>query len=267
MAIKEAATERVKKAAKGRLAGDSPSKFGALLPALIVGIGGAAITYKLLRSQPQAHARGRRSPAASAPTSCGGLRLRRGVRCARAQALAGDRGALPVMVCPPRGLLPLAIDSAGGRRCARPWRRPRRPARRRSTSTARAARSPSATAAGPCWPRRVGTGSGSGRPGRGGARRGSPPGARRAGGRCCSSRPTTRRAPPGGDAETGVVDLAPCPRPRLRPPGRRRGYRLPRSRATSASASGRTPSTSAVARSRTAFRRDRSSPRSTRRSI
>ena len=49
MGVKEAATERVKKAAKGRLAGDSPSKFGALLPALIVGIGGTAVTYKLLR--------------------------------------------------------------------------------------------------------------------------------------------------------------------------------------------------------------------------
>jgi hypothetical protein len=50
MAIKEAAIKRVTNAAKGRLAGDSPSKFGALLPALIVGIGGTAVTYKLLRS-------------------------------------------------------------------------------------------------------------------------------------------------------------------------------------------------------------------------
>ena len=50
MAIKEAAVKRVTNAAKGRLAGDSPSKVGALLPALIVGIGGAAVTYKLLRS-------------------------------------------------------------------------------------------------------------------------------------------------------------------------------------------------------------------------
>jgi hypothetical protein len=50
MAVKEAATERVKKAAKGRIAGDSPSPLGALVPALIVGIAGAAVTYKLLRS-------------------------------------------------------------------------------------------------------------------------------------------------------------------------------------------------------------------------
>jgi hypothetical protein len=50
MAIKGAAIKRVKNAAKGRLAGDSPSKFGALVPALIVGIGGTAVTYKLLRS-------------------------------------------------------------------------------------------------------------------------------------------------------------------------------------------------------------------------
>lgn len=50
MAIKQAAVKRVKNAAKGRLAGDSPSKFGALVPALIVGIGGTAVTYKLLRS-------------------------------------------------------------------------------------------------------------------------------------------------------------------------------------------------------------------------
>jgi hypothetical protein len=50
MAIKEAAVKRVKNAAKGRLAEDSPSRFGAGVPALIVGIGGAAVTYKLLRS-------------------------------------------------------------------------------------------------------------------------------------------------------------------------------------------------------------------------
>ena len=50
MGVKEAATERVKKAAKGRIAGDSPSALGALLPALIVGSAATAITYKLLRS-------------------------------------------------------------------------------------------------------------------------------------------------------------------------------------------------------------------------
>jgi hypothetical protein len=50
MGVKEAATKRVKKAAKGRLAGNSPSPFAALVPALIVGIGGAAVTYKLFRS-------------------------------------------------------------------------------------------------------------------------------------------------------------------------------------------------------------------------
>jgi hypothetical protein len=48
--IKEAATERVKDAAKDRVAGKRPSPLGALLIALIVGIAAAVITYKLLRS-------------------------------------------------------------------------------------------------------------------------------------------------------------------------------------------------------------------------
>jgi hypothetical protein len=49
-AVKEAATERVKEAAKDRVAGDSPSPPRALVIALIVGIAAAAVTYKLLRS-------------------------------------------------------------------------------------------------------------------------------------------------------------------------------------------------------------------------
>jgi hypothetical protein len=49
-AVKEAATERVKEAAKDRVAGDSPSLPRALVVALIVGIAAAAVTYKLLRS-------------------------------------------------------------------------------------------------------------------------------------------------------------------------------------------------------------------------
>jgi hypothetical protein len=49
-AVKEAATEQVKEAAGDRVAGESPSPPRALLVALIVGIGAAAATYKLLRS-------------------------------------------------------------------------------------------------------------------------------------------------------------------------------------------------------------------------
>jgi hypothetical protein len=49
-AVKQAATERVKEAAKDRVAGDRPSPPRALLIALIVGIAAAAVTYKLLRS-------------------------------------------------------------------------------------------------------------------------------------------------------------------------------------------------------------------------
>jgi hypothetical protein len=49
-AVKDAATERVKEAAKDRVAGDRPSPPRALLIALIVGIAAAALTYKLLRS-------------------------------------------------------------------------------------------------------------------------------------------------------------------------------------------------------------------------
>jgi hypothetical protein len=47
---KEAAAERVKDAAEDRAAGDKPSPLGALLVALLVGVGAAVITYKLLRS-------------------------------------------------------------------------------------------------------------------------------------------------------------------------------------------------------------------------
>ena len=49
-AVKEAATERVKEAAKDRVAGDRLSPPRALLTALVVGIAAAAVTYKLLRS-------------------------------------------------------------------------------------------------------------------------------------------------------------------------------------------------------------------------
>jgi hypothetical protein len=49
-AVKDAATERVKDAAKDRVAGNRPSPPRALLVALIVGTAAAAVTYKLLRS-------------------------------------------------------------------------------------------------------------------------------------------------------------------------------------------------------------------------
>ena len=49
-AVKEAATGQVKDAATERVAGDRPSPPRALLVAIIIGIGAAAVTYKVLRS-------------------------------------------------------------------------------------------------------------------------------------------------------------------------------------------------------------------------